>query len=371
MVLPSSGNSISLQQIEDEFGGSNEIPIEDYYRDGAYVTSNNTNIPTCSTADCEVSLEDYYDGILILSISITSDITNITMSDYFTPDQWISASPKEIVIETGVKVYSNDINLPAIKTGILNGGAMGGTLKLINNGFVYGASGAAGTSGVGGNGGDSFLAEIPVIIQNNSRIYSGGGGGGKGGNGAGGYYYPDTNVFRYTYPTGYVWVDSFFNSLSVYYNSVSVFFIATPGDSSLVTEYQHTDGYVYERGALKLAVDNGFSDPNYWEVRRRFVSAVAGGIGGNGGRGQGGILNFTSGNTGATSSVSTGGTGGTGGNWGENGSPGANGNAVTVYGRQTVAATVGFSGGQAGDYIVGDGIVTWEGGRGLVLGGIG
>ena len=55
MTLPTSG-AISLENIQTEFGGSNPIGMNEYYRDGAYVTSNNTNVPTSGT----ISLQDFY-----------------------------------------------------------------------------------------------------------------------------------------------------------------------------------------------------------------------------------------------------------------------------------------------------------------------
>ena len=50
MALPNSG-SISLADIQTEFGGSNPIGLNEYYRNGSYVTPNNTNIPTSGLID--------------------------------------------------------------------------------------------------------------------------------------------------------------------------------------------------------------------------------------------------------------------------------------------------------------------------------
>jgi hypothetical protein len=48
MTLPSSG-PISLSQVQSEFGGSNPISLSEYYRNGIYVTDNNTGVPTSGT----------------------------------------------------------------------------------------------------------------------------------------------------------------------------------------------------------------------------------------------------------------------------------------------------------------------------------
>ena len=55
MALPNSG-SISLADIQTEFGGSNPIGLNEYYRNGSYVTPNNTNVPTSGLID----FNDFY-----------------------------------------------------------------------------------------------------------------------------------------------------------------------------------------------------------------------------------------------------------------------------------------------------------------------
>jgi hypothetical protein len=59
MALQTSG-SISLDDIQAEFGGSNPISLSEYYRGGAYVpdTAANSGIPTSGT----ISLDDFYGG---------------------------------------------------------------------------------------------------------------------------------------------------------------------------------------------------------------------------------------------------------------------------------------------------------------------
>ena len=59
MALPSSG-SISLNNIQAEFGGSNPIAISEYYRGGGLVLNSpaNNSIPTSGT----IKLTDFYGG---------------------------------------------------------------------------------------------------------------------------------------------------------------------------------------------------------------------------------------------------------------------------------------------------------------------
>jgi len=57
MVLPNAFNPISLGQIQTEFGGSDPIALAgEYYRNGSYTTSNNTNVPTSGS----ISLSNFY-----------------------------------------------------------------------------------------------------------------------------------------------------------------------------------------------------------------------------------------------------------------------------------------------------------------------
>jgi hypothetical protein len=53
MALPSAPNSISLSQIQTEFGGSNPISLSEYYKNGSFVTAsdNAPNVPTSGTIE--------------------------------------------------------------------------------------------------------------------------------------------------------------------------------------------------------------------------------------------------------------------------------------------------------------------------------
>jgi hypothetical protein len=51
MTLPTSGNSISLSRIQTEFGGSNPIGLNEYYKNGSHVGSFFTSVPTSGAID--------------------------------------------------------------------------------------------------------------------------------------------------------------------------------------------------------------------------------------------------------------------------------------------------------------------------------
>jgi hypothetical protein len=60
MTLPASG-VISLGAIQTEFGGTNPIGINEYYRGGAYVGSWNTDVPTSGV----ISVSSFYNGTAV------------------------------------------------------------------------------------------------------------------------------------------------------------------------------------------------------------------------------------------------------------------------------------------------------------------
>lgn len=67
MTLPASG-TITLAQVQSEFGGADPISMSEYYRNGAYVTSNNTNVPTSGT----ISMSNFYGGTKIVGLTWTN-----------------------------------------------------------------------------------------------------------------------------------------------------------------------------------------------------------------------------------------------------------------------------------------------------------
>jgi hypothetical protein len=94
MTLPLSG-PLSLSAIQTEFGGSNPININEYYRGGAYVpgTAANSGIPTSGT----ISIGDFYGG----------DATPATPTGTFSAANFTS----QFNVATGVFVYSNILTL--------------------------------------------------------------------------------------------------------------------------------------------------------------------------------------------------------------------------------------------------------------------
>lgn len=81
MVLPSSG-SISLSQIQTEFGGSNPISISEYYNGGIYVTHNVTAIAPNVPSSGPIKLSDFYGSAKLFDVTFSMS-RNADNQNYF------------------------------------------------------------------------------------------------------------------------------------------------------------------------------------------------------------------------------------------------------------------------------------------------
>jgi len=94
----------------------------------------------------------------------------------------------EVIINSDVIIYSNNATEPALKTGEASDYTTGATLKIINNGNIYGAGGTGGNGGSassgngfdGDAGGTALHLETNITLTDSGSILGGGGGGGGG-----------------------------------------------------------------------------------------------------------------------------------------------------------------------------------------------
>jgi len=194
MALQASG-AIKLSEIQTEFGGSNPISMSEYYRNGTYVPSNNSNVPTSG----EISMSDFYNGVAATVLTISTNAT-----EYNILTQAVAAGFNnsvggviQVTVNSGVTVNASTTH--AMQTGALHANT---TLTITNNGIIQGYDGAAGTTqsspgvagGSGGTPGQAIEvnvasgATVTVTNASGATIQSGRGGpGGGGGPGKGGY----------------------------------------------------------------------------------------------------------------------------------------------------------------------------------------
>lgn len=121
MTLPSSG-TITLLDLQNEFGGSNPIGLSEYYRGGAYVpnTSTNSGVPTSGT----ISLSDFYGAAALSNFSTTVTTGSGTLQQTFTHLTNTSQYSVSITTSTitgygydgGADFYSHSPNFGSIAT---------------------------------------------------------------------------------------------------------------------------------------------------------------------------------------------------------------------------------------------------------------
>lgn len=185
MAIQSSG-LITLQDIEDEFGGTGSISLSEYYRNGGLVTSNNTSVPTSGA----ISLSNFYGATDQFSFSITSNTQNANIRSMALSAGWDGSSALVANVNSGVYLWSDSIST----AGAIISGTFPAGLTLNNSGKIMGRGGNAGAKNGSGvttitpqNGGPavSVSSSSVTIINNSGAFIAGGGGGGHGGTGGG------------------------------------------------------------------------------------------------------------------------------------------------------------------------------------------
>lgn len=208
MPLPISPDPISLADLQTNFGGTDPISLNEYYRRGARVADipENNKVPTAGT----ISLENFYGAQSKITVTNNGTLVNVNMQTAFTINginYWTRNIEKEY-INNGT-IGSNNATLAALTVS----GGRNGTFTLTNTGSILGAGGdGARVLGIPTNT-RSDAQNGGTAIQNNSSnytlvnsgfIYGGGGGGARGRNGGdggrGGYGRPLTgfNTVRNT-----------------------------------------------------------------------------------------------------------------------------------------------------------------------------
>lgn len=177
MALQSSG-PISLANIQSEFGGSNPISLSEYYRNGSYTTSNNTNVPTGGT----ISMGNFYGAVKQFQHTITSHQQELNLYNYLTGQGWNGSDPIALTINSGVYIWSNN----TATAGLIISSAFSSLLSITNNGYIMGKGGAGGNVPSAGSAGGPAISNLAsgISFYNTSSGFIGGGGGGGGA----GYY---------------------------------------------------------------------------------------------------------------------------------------------------------------------------------------
>jgi hypothetical protein len=194
MVLQTSGQ-ISMEDIKNEFGDTNPVAINEFYRGGNYVSSGvgdlsiNLNIPTAG----EISLEDFYggEGYFVYTISSNTAITSERQIDtLIRAAGWNTTVPLWLRIDPDVYVYTNSNLVSGSPAQLLaaiefrNTGLNPMNITIENRGFIVGKGGTSTINVNGQNGGPAIncttsFSAINLNIRNYGWIAGGGGSGSR------------------------------------------------------------------------------------------------------------------------------------------------------------------------------------------------
>jgi len=179
MALQSSG-SISLNDIQTEFGGANPISMSEYYRGGSFVTDNNTGVPTSGAID----MGDFYGTTNQFAFTISTDTQEADLSTLATAAGWNGTDALNATVASGVYLWSDDTAVG----GLTIPSSLNGLVTITNNGYIIGRGGNGGSTSAslrtGADGGPALVnSATGVILVNASGAYIAGGGGGGGAGG--------------------------------------------------------------------------------------------------------------------------------------------------------------------------------------------
>ena len=189
MALPASG-SISLSQIQSEFGGSGSISISEYYRNGSIIASDvvDPNTIPNGSAGTTIKWSDFRDAKDYKDITISSTNANVNLRSKANAAGYDGTNPVRVTIASGSKFYSTNRSFGA------RTGTWPSEIKFTNDGLILGHGGGGGDGGGIGAGGRSnpqggtsalYLDQNINQWYNRNGATAGGGGGGASGSNPG------------------------------------------------------------------------------------------------------------------------------------------------------------------------------------------
>jgi hypothetical protein len=170
--------------------------MSEYYRGGAFVTSNNTTVPTSGA----ISISNFYGTVKRVFIPLTISSSTYNYDVYANRGGTYIAGISDIQVTVNGGVFVGSTSTGTYAMLVTNSFNAGDTVTIINNGVIEGMGGNGGDSqfaaqsggNPGTNAGNALYINRATTIQNNNVIAGGGGGGGsgwtpsKGGSGWGG-----------------------------------------------------------------------------------------------------------------------------------------------------------------------------------------
>ena len=188
-ALPSAPNSLSINQIAQEFGGDTPHAISEYYAGGSIVPAGTQGEGGGIASSGSISIGDFFGSRQRVTINLT--ISSNTQGYQISQQRGgtYEAGFTDIVLTNNAQVGSTAVGTAGIYTGTAPNYASGDTVKIINAGHIRGRGGNGG-AGMANNGtgvaagqiaGDAIETTFPLTVVNNSGAKLLGGGGGGGG----------------------------------------------------------------------------------------------------------------------------------------------------------------------------------------------
>lgn len=181
MAIKKSG-SLSLGEIQTEFGGSNDIRLTEYYAGRDYVPAGTFGYPggikTAIPSSGRIAISNFYGAArqyFITDSNIYS--TPQSLRSVALSKGWNGSDTLVYTISTATGFSSNQTGAAALTVD----GPFPNGVTIINNGVIVGMGGrGADQLNAGFPGGPALNVQTPVTITNNGAIAGGGGGGGAG-----------------------------------------------------------------------------------------------------------------------------------------------------------------------------------------------
>ena len=193
-ALPSAPNSLSINQIAQEFGGDTPHAISEYYAGGSIVPAGTQGEGGGIASSGSISIGDFFGSRQRVTINLT--ISSNTQGYQISQQRGgtYEAGFTDIVLTNNAQVGSTAVGTAGIYTGTAPNYASGDTVKIINAGNIRGRGGNGGAGannagqgvGAGQIAGDAIETTFPLTVVNNSgaKLLGGGGGGGGAGRGS-------------------------------------------------------------------------------------------------------------------------------------------------------------------------------------------
>lgn len=172
MTLQASG-PISLLDIQNEFGGSNPIGINEYYQGG--LVPSGQGVPSSGT----ISFSNFYgkSNVILVTAPSNTILYNVDVYQALVNSGWDKNLPAVYTVPATTYITSTTTASPALRIA----GTYPNGITIVNNGYILGRGGnGGGNATAGGAGGDAIYTVTNVTIDNKGTIAGGGGGGGGG-----------------------------------------------------------------------------------------------------------------------------------------------------------------------------------------------